>query len=402
MVKEIETIYGLTTGSIYTVSQGCGLKVPYNWDYDLLAQLGKINRDPRTKYPVREVYAAKKFSILGSGRTASTTYDMTRPLKEYVDEAHRHGIGFEYLWNAITIAGKEWDTDFQDKLFEEARTLVEAGVDGLTVTNPLLCLKIKTWFPEIKVSSSVNNHLDSLERISQAIDYFKIDRLMLDNRLARNFGFVTQVHEAFPDHPIIVLVNEACLPDCVLQAYHQEHTAHASRSNQDYAAPDLCRIFCTRKKMQEPVYTLKAPWVRPEDVHYLFEAGASLMKLAGRTERSEWIVKLARAYACGEYQGDIWELIEKPGSVRPEWDEVMKKKIQHGRFQVDNQKLEGFIEPFVKGSVPCVKTGYAGCGSCRWCHQWMPAVTIPDRLEERIEEVDAIFAAAHRGRGVAP
>lgn len=390
------------SGFLSSVAAGCGLKVPYNWDFDLLAQLGEINRDPRTKYPVREVYAAKKFSILGSGRTATTTYDMNRPLKEYVDEAHRHGIGFEYLWNAITIAGKEWDSEFQDKLYEEAKTLVESGIDGLTVTNPLLCLKIKTWFPQVKVSSSVNNHLDSVERIAQAVDYFKIDRLMLDNRLARNCQFVARVHEAFPQHPIIVLVNEACLPDCVLQAYHQEHTAHASRSNHEYEAPDLCRIFCTRKKLKEPAYTLKAPWVRPEDIHYLFEAGASLIKLAGRTERSEWVVKLARAYAVGEYTGDVWELIEKPGSVRPEWDDVMHKKVQHGRFRVDNQQLEGFIKPFVEGKVPCVQSVYGGCGSCTWCEKWMHAVTLPDHPEERLAELDAIFADAHRGKGTAP
>ena len=379
----------------------CGLKMPYNWDFDLLEKLGDVNRDPRTKYPIAEVYAARKFSILGSGRTASTTYDMTRPIREYVEEAHRNGIRFEYLWNAITIGGKEWDADFQDKLYEEAKTLVDAGVDGLTITNPLLCLKMKKWFPQMKVSSSVNNHLDSVERIQQAVDYLDIDRLMLDNRHARNVHFVSEVHKAFPTLPIIVLVNEACLPECVLQAYHQEHTANASRSNNDYDAPDLCRIFCTRKKLQQPVYTLKAPWVRPEDLHYLFEAGASLIKLAGRTERSEWMVKLAQAYAFGEYDGDIWELIEKPGSVRPEWDEVMRKKVEHGRFRVDNKSLDGFIEPFVKGAVPCVQ-GFKGCGTCRWCDQWMHAVTSPANLEERIEELNLIFEEARKGRGEAP
>jgi len=376
--------------------------MPYNWDFDLLAKLGEINRDPRTKYPIIEVFAAKKFSILGSGRTASTTYDMTRSLKKYVEEAHRHGIRFEYLWNAITIGGKEWDTDFQDQLYLEAQALVEAGVDGLTITNPLLCMKMKSWFPELKVSSSVNNHLDSVERIQQAIDYLGIDRLMLDNRYTRSFAFISEVHKAFPDHPIIVLVNEACLPECVLQAYHQEHTANASRcNNDDYDAPDLCRILCTQRKLQQPVYTLKAPWVRPEDLHHVFAAGATLIKLAGRTEFSEWMVKLGRAYAFGRFEGDIWELIEKPGSVRPEWDEIVKKKVNHSRFQVDNQQLEGFIEPFVKGTVPCVQ-GFKGCGSCRWCENWMHAVTLPTNMEERLQEVATILEDARKGKGQAP
>ena len=247
-----------------------GIKIPYNWDYSLLKGLTDINKNSRTLYPVVEVYAADKFSLIGSGRTASTVFERKLPIEAYIEEAHRHGIRFEYLFNAITLGGKEWDPQLQDDLYEEASRLVEAGVDGFTVSHPLLSMKMKSWFPEVTISSSVNNHLDSVEKISQLLQYTSFDRIMLDNRSSRNFGLISRIHGKFPKHPIIVLANEACLPDCVLQSCHQEHTANASRSGSDYHAPDLCRILCTRAKLKNPVYTLKAPWVRPEDVHYLF------------------------------------------------------------------------------------------------------------------------------------
>ena len=370
-----------------------GTKIPYNWDFSLFKGLADINKNSRTLYPVVEVYAADKLSLIGSGRTASTVYERKLPVAAYIEEAHRHGIRFEYLFNAITLGGKEWDPQLQDELYEEASRLVEAGVDGFTVSHPLLSMKMKSWFPEVTISSSVNNHLDSVEKISQLLQYTSFDRIMLDNRSSRNFGLIRKIHGKFPKHPIIVLVNEACLPDCVLQSCHQEHTANASRSGSDYHAPDLCRILCSRAKLKNPAYTLKAPWVRPEDVHYLFEAGASIIKLAGRTENTEWILRLAEAYAFGRHDGDIWGLIEKPGSVRPEWDKVLNRKLEPSRFSVNNGELEGFIEPFVEGSVPCVKNNQ-GCGTCKWCDRWMRAVSCPENLKERLQDLEVILAHA--------
>jgi len=376
-----------------TIKPGKGLKIPFNWDYSLLGELARINKNQRTQYPIVEVYAADKYSLIGSGRTASTVHDRTLPIEAYIEEAHRHGIRFEYLWNASTLGGKEWDLQLQDNLREEATRLVQAGVDGFTVSHPLLCMKLKSWFPGIMVTSSVNNHLDSVERITQWFHYNPVDRIMLDHRSSRNFGLIHKIHARFPKNPIIVLVNEACLPDCVLQSYHQEHTAHASRCGGNYQAPDLCRILCTTAKLKNPLYTLKAPWVRPEDIHYLFESGASLIKLAGRTESSEWILRLAEAYAFACYNGDIWELIEKPGSVRPEWEKVLQKKLELCRYSVNNSELGGFIEPFVEGTVPCVKNNQ-GCGSCKWCDKWMHAVSCPGNLKERLQDLEVILAHA--------
>jgi collagenase-like PrtC family protease len=369
-----------------------GLKLPYSWDLSLLKELAKINKNSRTLYPIVEVYAADKYSITGSGRTASTLSARKLPVEAYIDEAHRYGIRFEYLWNAISLGGREWDPQFQDSLYKEAAGLVEAGVDGFTVTHPLLILKLKSWFPEVPITTSVNNHLDSNENIHQLIQYTGIDRIMLDNRRTRNFRLIRKIHSRFPSHPIIVLVNEACLPDCVLQPCHQEHMANASRRDNASAGPDLCRILCTAAKLKNPTYTLKAPWIRPEDIHHVFEAGASLIKLAGRTETPEWVVSLAEAYAFGKYDGDIWGLVEKPGSVRPEWETVLDKKLDACRFTVNNRDLDGFIEPFVEGSVPCVRG--QGCGACKWCEKWMHAVSCPDNVKERLVDLETLLANA--------
>jgi len=104
-------------------------------------------------------------------------------------------------------------------------------------------------------------------------------------------------------------------------------------------------------------------------------------------------MRLAEAYASGRHDGDIWGLIEKPGSVRPEWDKVLNRKLEPSRFSVNNGELEGFIEPFVEGSVPCVKNNQ-GCGTCKWCDRWMHAVSCPENLKERLQDLEVILAHA--------
>ena len=106
-------------------------------------------------------------------------------------------------------------------------------------------------------------------------------------------------------------------------------------------------------------------------------------------------MSLAEAYAFGKYDGDIWGLVEKPGSVRPEWETVLNKKLDACRFSVNNRDLDGFIEPFVEGSVPCVR-GSHDCGACKWCERWMHAVSCPDNLRERLLDLEELLANAVR------
>jgi len=381
-----QTLSGGTTAPVS--NQEAGLKVPYNWDITLLERFGKINQEPDTLLPIREVYGADRYSLTGSGRGGNALSKREQSWSEHFSEAHRWGIKFNYLFNAISLAGKEWDKSFQDKFLSTVGQLVDCGVDIITVTNPRLTLLVKEKFPELEVSPSINNHLDSVERVRQLVNYMGIDRIMLDHRVSRNFKLVEEVHKAFPEIPIVVLVNESCLRDCVLQPFHQEYLGGISRMEYQNRTPppDLCHLFCATEKLTDPAHCLKAPWLRPEDVKHLVAAGATLIKLAGRSKDSEWITNLVIAYAKGKYRGNVFQFVEKSGLSSPEWEGYLGKKMPPARYQVDNKSLDGFISPFLKGTVPCVK-GEIGCGSCRWCYKWLHAVSEPPNKVERLGDL---------------
>ena len=296
------------------------------------------------------------------------------------------------------MGGEEWNPRTQKKLFSQGRELVNAGVDCITVAIPLLALKLKTWFPDLEVSCSVNNKIDSVEKARQLINHFNVDRLILDNRCSRNFSLMRAIQREF-NIPLTVLVNESCLPDCILQAYHQEYLATISREKDTTInPPDLCHALCGIVKLSNPLYTLKAPWIRPDDVGYLTAAGVSYVKLSGRTQSSDWILRLARTYARGEFKGDIWQFVEKSGLTSPEWDLYLSKRLEPCHYKVENELLDGFILPFVNGTVPCVQTN-TGCGDCKWCDRWMHAVSFPPNAKERIKDLEKILAMVKNESG---
>jgi isocitrate lyase len=69
--------------------------------------------------------------------------------------------------------------------------------------------------------------------------------------------------------------------------------------------------------------------------------------------------------------------------------------MHSAHYQIDNKGLEGFIKPFVEGTVPCVKNE-DGCADCRWCEKWLDRVLIPDNRTERLEELEDIVKTIKR------
>jgi len=367
-----------------------GLSIPFNWDKHLINKLGELNRESDNQLSVSQIYGSDPFSITGSGRAGNTLAKREFDFKFYIDQAHKNGIQFNYLWNVISMGGAEWSLD--KKLYKQAKNLVESGVDCITVAIPLLALKLKNWFPELKISCSVNNKIDSVEKVHQLKTYFNVDRIIVDHRCSRNINLIKTIHREFPDTSLSVLVNESCLPDCILQVSHQYYLAQISRENAllSFNPPDLCHNLCGITKLSDPLYVLKSPWVPPQDIHYLTEAGISLIKLAGRTKDSEWILKLARIYAKGKFEGNIWPFIEKSGLRSKEWDSYLGKELEPCHYKVENHLLKGFFIPFVNGTVPCVQNS-TGCGNCKWCSRWMQAVSYPTNGRERLDDLKQLL-----------
>ncbi|MCW5211619.1 hypothetical protein VU04_01765 [Desulfobulbus sp. TB] len=362
------------------------LEVPFNWDLELLNFFNKINNDNLTKYPVSTIYASDSHTIVGSGRGGNTLPKREKSIDVYINKAHKYNIKFYYVYNSISLKGKEWDLSFQKQLYNELQDMNQAGLDGVIVSFPHLALLINKWFPNLHISSSVNNEIYSVERALQLMNYIKIDQLILPFLRCRDFPFIRELKSVLNKIDLVILVNESCLPDCAIQRYHQDYynTISILGTEDISIPPDIYHIWCMINKLSNPMYALKAPWIRPEDIYYLEELGVSLVKLAGRTKSSEWISEMVLAYSRGSYNGNIFKFIEKSGLWSPEWEKILEKKLDPCHYHVESKDLDGFIEPFVKGTVPCVNRKY--CNNCNWCKKWMHVVSLPHNRDERLQD----------------
>lgn len=369
------------------------LKVPYNWDISLFSSYARINSDPETLFPAEEVYVSDRKSIVGTGRPPSSLPDRVGHYRDHVEEAHRNNIRFSFVFNACSMAGKELNRETQQSIYEQTSELVDAGVDGLIVTIPYLAHLIHRWFPALKISSSVNNQLESVEKISQLLASAPFDMIQFPFTRARDFNLFRDTAARFPTHGRIALVNESCLLDCAFQRFHQDFYNFLDKND---APIDYYHLCCAVHKLEDPLNVLKSQWIMPEDLHHLAENGITAVKLAGREKKeNNWLIDLVDCYARGESRGNAYRFIEKSGLLDQEWSEILGEELTTCHYQVDHEKLNGFIEGFVAGHLPCVR--YKHCASsCTWCSSYMHAVSPPPNRNERLRQVRQLMSIVEK------
>jgi len=70
---------------------------------------------------------------------------------------------------------------------------------------------------------------------------------------------------------------------------------------------------CSHMFLSQPVEFLRSPFIRPEDIHAYRDVGMDVIKLSDRTEAVEFLLRTARAYASGRYDGNLFDLIFRSG-----------------------------------------------------------------------------------------
>jgi collagenase-like PrtC family protease len=143
---------------------------------------------------------------------------------------------------------------------------------------------------------------------------------------------------------------------------------------------------CGPIRINDPAEIIKAPWVRPEDIKHLLDAGVQYIKLAGRGQPTDWILQSAEAYSRQSFDGNIYSLIEKQGLCSAEYDLLLENKeaLTPFRFSIDNRSMDGFIDPFVEGKMNCEM----GCDGCNYCSE----------TAKRVVEFNSELANQHKER----
>ena len=289
-------------------------------------------------------------SIFGSCRSPGNLPAVDAgQLEKYVRYSLDRGIEFNYVVNATCMGNDELVKEGYDKICDFLKSLEEMGITWITLCLPSLMEIAKYKAPGLKIKASTLCLINSPLK-AKFYGELGIKRLVLDEDILRKFDILENIRKAYQGE-LEIIVNSFCVNDCPYKVFHYNSFSHSyiSREKYPYYGPR-----CNHLHIGAENY-LKLNWIRPEDLHYSAELGISHFKLQGRSNVFDGDpAKAVTHYIEEYYDGDLISLLELFSQSRP---------YSITRTEVDNRKLDGFLDRFVRDPGFCSKL----CSQCGYC-----------------------------------
>lgn len=341
-------------------------------------------------YPVYELYGKLKEDMIGGGRPASS-FDLISKerLETHVKKTLKAGFKFNYLLNGACVSNQECMKDWQKKFIEFLDYLASIGVNALTVSNPLLLKIIKKYYDCFDVRISIFGCVDSLEKAlyweELGADFICADVLNVN----RNFDALEKMVQGLSVAKLELLANVSCLKSCPMIHTHANWNAHASNGDKNSNKfIDYCILYCQKKELEDPSRYIKSCWIRPEDIIFYEKIGIEHFKLTERNIPTSELVKRVKVYTNRKYEGNLLDLVQGHGFCNSNednnlpnieniqnlnCDEIYKRLAQirgmgetrkaPQHIYIDNKKLDGFIQFFIKNKCK------SDCTNCNYCRK---------------------------------
>jgi|WetSurMetagenome_2_1015567.scaffolds.fasta_scaffold00706_4 collagenase-like PrtC family protease len=349
---------------------------------------------------VEEVYGRLPVDAVGGGRPSITFYRLPRSrFAEYVGEAHRRGIRFNYLLNATCIDNREFTKKGHRAIRKLLDFISSLEIPVVTVVLPSLAAIIRHYYPRLKINVSTNALVDRLEKVRYWEETFGVERITLcHTAVNRNFPELRRIMLHKRSCEIQLLCNLLCKRNCALQGLHANFQSHASQNHHrfDLMQADYFCLACSAQVFLDPEEIIRAGWIRPEDLPAYEKIGIRTFKLAERGLTTDALARIVKAYTERHYPGNLADLVPSDSkyrfiSERKFWHffkyyfrptKINPKEIagllrmlldlkknaayrEHLGLVIDNGALDSFIDFFVRNDCHRLE-----CGDCGYCASW--------------------------------
>jgi collagenase-like PrtC family protease len=362
------------------------LRVGTNWDFGLLDALQGTSVDA--------LFGKLPFDVIGGARPGFVLPQVDRNFVErYIRSCHEKGIEFSYLLNAPCLGNLQYSRKGYGQIIDLLEWVDQSGADSVVVGVPYLIDLIRKRFPRLKIKASTTARVNTVRKALQYED-MGVEEIIIDEHINREFKTLEAIRKAVRCN-LEILVNNICLWQCPYNYEHVNHDGHASRQGEEEANCYLQYpgYLCLYRKLTEPVELLKSPWIRPEDLSHYEALGYDRFKITERFKRTPLLVEHVKAYENRRYDGNLLDLFTLPRKgaftplhleyfIKPEHVNIMKVSELEKVFdlevrqliQMDNRKLDGFIEHFKR--TDCNQTS---CSQCLYCEKVFEKVAVVDR-----------------------
>ena len=222
---------------------------------------------------------------------------------------------------------------------------------------------VKFVAPKLKIKASTLSQINSPIK-AKYYENLGIRRIVVDEDIYRRFDILKNIRKVYTGD-IEVILNSYCVNDCPFKMFHFNNFSH---SNQDKDIYSYFGTRCMAIHLEVENY-MKLNWIRPEDIHYYYAIDINYFKLQGRTNVYTGDPAKSVIYYIEEhYDGDLISLIELFSYTKP---------FTNYGVTINNRKLDGFFDKFVKDPTSCTKV----CDQCGYCNTYsLKSITVPDKL----------------------
>lgn len=327
------------------------------FEESIIEEFSKINnRIKDDKFKITETFGAM-VTKFGSGRNAFRLPKINdNKLKRYIDYSHYKGFNFNYLLNSTCLSGKETSKEFIINLCNHINKLSNIGVDIFTIANPFLIDIISHNFEGIKINTSINSRINTLEEIRRYID-LGVNRLTIHYDLNRDFKLIKKITET-ENVELELLANNPCLHYCIYANNHMNLDSHSSTNSENISNNTLLPTFnCKHTRLKYPQEIIKSRWIRPIDVDTYYGFGVNIIKIAGRNMPQEWLINAAKYYTEKiDFPQFYSKLIE-----RGKWNYVLREDKSLDKLDINVNLPKTFLDWFISDNCK------SDCEECRHC-----------------------------------
>jgi len=359
------------------------IRLGSNWDITSLDALKGTSVDA--------LFGKLPFDVVGGARPGFVLPQVDRNhVGQYIKACHERGLEFSYLLNAPCLGNLQYSKKGYGQLIELLEWIDQSGADAVTIGLPYLIDLVRKRFPRLKVKVSTTARVNTVRKALQYED-MGVEEIIIDEHINREFKTLEAIRKAVKCN-LELIVNNICLWQCPYNYEHVNHDGHASREGEeeDYCYLQYPGYLCLYRKLTDPVELLKSPWIRPEDIPHYEAIGYEHFKITERFKKTSLLLEHVKAYENRRYNGNLLDLFTLPRKgaftpvhleyfIKPEHVNIMKISELEKVFdlevreliQMDNRKLDGFIEFFKKND--CNQTT---CSACRYCETVFERVAV--------------------------
>ncbi len=312
--------------------------IGYNFDKKLLGLLNKYHDNLEGFYfPIPRRY-------LGSGRDIEEPKDYPNQIEGIIKRCNLLNITSQLLLNATYEGGAGINEAFFARILRYIKRLKGIGLKSLVVTNPLYIARIREEIKDIRIESSVNCYVRTVE---EAL-YFKglgVDVITIDRDINRNIPLIGRIKKA-TGLKIRLMLNEGCVSSCPYRVMHYNYLAQGKKGlYKNVLKGVFWDKFCFDIYRKDPLKIFRIPFIPPQSLK-LYRGYADYYKLSTRALPT-WRIKVCLdSYIKGRFRGNLLWLLDSPGISFFEY--------------TDSQELEknDYFKKISTCKLNCIHCGY--------------------------------------------